>query len=75
MVPSTIAIRPIGTFTQKIYSQPRVDTIIPPRLGPAILPSDTKVPIRPSALPRSVAGKISVTIPWLFAMVIEAPIA
>ncbi|MNP60644.1 hypothetical protein D3C76_1557440 [compost metagenome] len=58
-----------------MYSQPSVDTMIPPRLGPAMLPSDTKVPIRPSALPRSLAGKISVTIPWLFAIVIDAPIA
>ncbi|MNW09211.1 hypothetical protein D3C71_2061540 [compost metagenome] len=38
-----------------------------------MLPSETKVPMRPSAFPLSFAGKISVTIPWLFAMVIDAP--
>ncbi|MNM63509.1 hypothetical protein D3C81_748770 [compost metagenome] len=70
-----IAMRPTGRFTQKIYSQPKLDTMTPPRLGPAILPRETKVPISPSAFPRSLAGKISVTIPWLLAIVIDAPSA
>ena len=38
-------------------------------------PIETNEPINPSALPRSFIGKISVTIPLLLAMVIEAPVA
>lgn len=72
---SDIAITPMGRLIQNMYSHPKLEIIIPPKLGPVILPRETKVPISPRAFPLSLTGKISVTIPWLFAIVIAEPIA
>jgi hypothetical protein len=49
--------------------------INPPTIGPAMMPSDTIVPLMPSARPRSVGGKASVVMAKPRAKIMAAPTA
>jgi hypothetical protein len=52
-------MRPRGTFTKKIQRQPRLSVMRPPRVGPAVTPSETISAFRPRAWPRWLLGKAS----------------
>ena len=52
-IPLIKAKIPIGTLIKKIYSQLKEFTINPPRGGPTMVPSATKVPDIPKAFPLS----------------------
>ena len=65
---------PTGTLMRKMPSQGNIDTMKPPNTGPHIMPSATKLASRPSARPRSRAGKASIMMPILFAMADAPPI-
>ncbi len=48
---------PTGRFTRKIARQPTVPISRPPTVGPTLIPTETTVPMMPSARPRSERGK------------------
>ena len=66
---------PMGRLTKKIQCQERCCSRSPPTAGPVTMPTDTIVPITPSALPLSVTGKASVKMPAPRARIIAAPTA
>jgi hypothetical protein len=61
-MPSGIAARPIGTFSQKIHCHERPWTTAPPTSGPTATPRPEMPPHRPSASPRRSAGTASLRI-------------
>ncbi len=50
---------PTGMLTKKMARQPSDEIRTPPITGPLTIPTETVVPIQPSALPRSFTGKAS----------------
>ena len=73
MIAVIVPMMPIGRFTKKIHRQSVASRITPPRMGPAMMPSDTVVPLMPSALPRSEGGNASVVIAKPRAKIMAAP--
>ena len=50
---------PSGTLTKKIQRQPSASVMRPPRVGPAVTPSETITAFMPSAWPRWLVGNTS----------------
>ena len=66
---------PMGRLTKKIQCQDRFLTIRPPSVGPTAIPTETMVPLMPSARHRSDGGNASVIMAIPNAMTMEAPTA
>ncbi len=65
----------MGKLTKKIHRQDKNVIMMPPRLGPSDIPTETIAPEIPKALPRSDGGNDSVTIAIPNAIINAEPIA
>ena len=64
---------PIGALIRKIARHVATWVSSPPSAGPRLSPIETLTPLRPSARPRSLAGKVRATMAGPMAMIIAAP--
>ena len=71
----TMARIPIGTLMRKIARHEAAWVRMPPSTGPSVRPSETLMPLSPSARPRSPAGNVRVMIAGPIAMIMAAPTA